>query len=66
MPDKHNGNLKPVMVFIHGGGFETGCGAEHGPEYLMEFDVILVTVNYRLHVLGKSNRVGKYQPVKYE
>lgn len=46
------GVFKPVIVFIHGGAFESGSAIEHGPEYLMERDVVLVTVNYRLGVFG--------------
>ncbi|XP_043247663.1 carboxylesterase 1E-like [Amphibalanus amphitrite] len=44
----------PVMVYIHGGGFFFGDGdAEtHGPEYLMDEDVVVVTFNYRLGVFG--------------
>nr|CAD7427890.1 unnamed protein product [Timema monikensis] len=43
-----------VMVFIHGGEFYTGSGCTdlYGPEYLVEEDVVLVTLNYRLGVLG--------------
>lgn len=44
--------LKPVIVYIHGGGFETGSAMEHGPEYLMERDIVLVTTNYRLGAFG--------------
>uniref|UniRef100_A0A1B6CW08 Carboxylic ester hydrolase n=1 Tax=Clastoptera arizonana TaxID=38151 RepID=A0A1B6CW08_9HEMI len=46
--------LKPVMVFIHGGGFFFGSGSPHlfGPELLIEEDVVLVTFNYRLGALG--------------
>lgn len=40
------------MVFIHGGGFEMGSGDEYSAEYLIEYGVILVTVNYRLNVFG--------------
>lgn len=43
---------RPVIVFIHGGGFETGSAIEHGPEYLMERDVVLVTIQYRLGAFG--------------
>lgn len=41
-----------VMVFIHGGGYAIGSGNEnlHGPDFLIEQNVILVTVNYRLGV----------------
>ncbi|KAJ8732437.1 hypothetical protein PYW07_015036 [Mythimna separata] len=44
----------PVMVYIHGGAFMSGSGnAEtYGPEYFFQHDVIVVTVNYRLEVLG--------------
>ncbi|KAM3961877.1 juvenile hormone esterase-like isoform 2-T2 [Aphomia sociella] len=44
----------PVMVFIHGGAFTSGSGNSDvfGPDYLLQHDVILVTINYRLEVLG--------------
>lgn len=44
----------PVMVYIHGGAFMSGSGNSdtYGPEYLLQHDVILVTINYRLEVLG--------------
>ncbi|KAI8421995.1 hypothetical protein MSG28_009901 [Choristoneura fumiferana] len=52
-------DLKPekqfaVMVFIHGGGFKLGSGNDdnYGPDFLVEHDVVLVTINYRLDVLG--------------
>jgi len=44
----------PVMVWIHGGGFAVGSGAE--PRYdgakLAARGIIVVTVNHRLNVLG--------------
>ncbi|KOB77961.1 Carboxylesterase CXE26 [Operophtera brumata] len=44
----------PVMVWIHGGGFYTGSGNSdfYGPDFIIAHDVILVTFNYRLEVLG--------------
>ncbi|XP_063381518.1 juvenile hormone esterase-like [Cydia fagiglandana] len=44
----------PVMVWIHGGGFVFGSGNDdsYGPEFLVRHDVVLVTFNYRLEVLG--------------
>ncbi|KAI8422006.1 hypothetical protein MSG28_009911 [Choristoneura fumiferana] len=52
-------NLKPtkplpVMVWIHGGGFFSGSGSDltYGPEFLIRHDVIYVSINYRLDVLG--------------
>ncbi|KAI5639509.1 carboxylesterase family domain-containing protein [Phthorimaea operculella] len=44
----------PVMFWIHGGGFFSGNGNDdnYGPDYLVRHDVILVTINYRLDILG--------------
>ncbi|CAH4029009.1 unnamed protein product [Pieris brassicae] len=44
----------PVMVFIHGGSFRDGSGSPYiyGPEFLVNHNVILVTLNYSLQVLG--------------
>ncbi len=43
----------PVMVWIHGGGFQWGSGAIYGAERLAERgDVAVVTLNYRLNVFG--------------
>lgn len=48
--------LMPVVVWVHGGSFEFGSGGveEHDPEYWMRHDVVIVTFNYRLGVLGQS------------
>ena len=45
-------NDLPVMVWFHGGGFTSGQASMYGPEHLLDKDVILVTVNYRLGPLG--------------
>lgn len=47
-------DLLPVMVFIHGGGWVTGSGnsKHYSPVYLLDKDVVLVTVQYRLGPLG--------------
>ncbi|XP_058123887.1 juvenile hormone esterase [Anopheles coustani] len=44
----------PVMVFIHGGAFLFGSGNSdcYSPEYLLQEDVVVVTLNYRLGALG--------------
>jgi poly(3-hydroxybutyrate) depolymerase len=51
---------KAVMVWLHGGAFSFGSGNTeiYGPDYLMEGDVVLVTVNYRLGPLGNHNQAG--------
>ncbi|MFO0604616.1 MAG: carboxylesterase family protein [Polyangiales bacterium] len=44
---------RPVMVWIHGGGFVVGSGDEYDAARLAtEGNVVVVTVNYRLGVLG--------------
>ena len=46
---------RPVLVFIHGGGFEAGAGSlagYSGHELVRSGDIVVVTFNYRLGVLG--------------
>ncbi|MFB2579775.1 carboxylesterase/lipase family protein [Herbiconiux sp. P15] len=46
---------KPVMVWIHGGGYFQGSTAQRfydGRNLASEGDVVVVTVNYRLGVIG--------------
>lgn len=47
-------NLRPVIAFIHPGGFYilSGSSSNFGADYLMEEDIVLVTFNYRLAFLG--------------
>merc|ERR1719334_1685771 len=45
-------SLLPVLVFFHGGGMIAGASNEYQPQFFMDHDVIVVTVNYRLGVLG--------------
>lgn len=49
-----DGAFLPVMVFIHGGGFKFGSGntSLYGADYLVEKDVVVVTINYRCGPLG--------------
>jgi len=44
---------RPVMFWIHGGGFTTGTGAAlDGARLVLRGDVVMVSINYRLGVLG--------------
>jgi para-nitrobenzyl esterase len=46
---------RPVMVWIHGGGFQTGSGSVpwyHGTRLAARHDVVVVSINYRLGALG--------------
>lgn len=47
-------SCKPVMVWIHGGAFAFGSGNDdiYGPDYLIEHNIVLVTMNYRLGPIG--------------
>lgn len=49
-----NATLRPVMFWIHGGGFTSGSGNTdiYGPEFLVANDIVLVTTNYRVGLLG--------------
>ncbi|KAG5320866.1 EST6 protein, partial [Acromyrmex heyeri] len=42
----------PVLFWIHGGAFQFGSGMLYSAKYLMDSDVILVTINYRLGPMG--------------
>ncbi|XP_021956499.1 venom carboxylesterase-6 [Folsomia candida] len=42
----------PVMVWIHGGGWFFSSSSLYGPAYLLDEDVVLVSMNYRLGSLG--------------
>jgi para-nitrobenzyl esterase len=55
-PDNTNGKAKPVMFWIHGGAFITGSGNPYdGTDLATRGDMIVVTINYRLGVLGFVN-----------
>uniref|UniRef100_A0A182UF38 Carboxylic ester hydrolase n=1 Tax=Anopheles melas TaxID=34690 RepID=A0A182UF38_9DIPT len=43
---------RPVMVFIHGGAFVVGSASLYEPDYLLEKDIVLVSIQYRLGPLG--------------
>ncbi|XP_043467862.1 juvenile hormone esterase-like [Leptopilina heterotoma] len=47
-----NKTLLPVMVFIHGGAFFFGSGNDYKANYIMDKNVIFVTINYRLGIFG--------------
>jgi len=50
-----DGGRRPVMVWVHGGSFVSGSGAGalyRGGMLAREGDVVVVTINYRLGLLG--------------
>lgn len=51
-----DGKKRPVMVWLHGGGFESGSAIEHiayeGENMCRIGQVVVVSINHRLNVLG--------------
>jgi para-nitrobenzyl esterase len=54
-PAKNAAKPYPVLVWIHGGGLNSGHGSEWGPmgaNNVLQKGVILVSINYRLGIFG--------------
>jgi len=62
-PGVNDNKKRPVMVWLHGGGFAAGSGQEllsyDGENLARRGDVVVVTLNHRLNVLGYLN-LAKY------
>lgn len=54
--------MLPVMVYIHGGAFVRGdaTSSSAGPTYILDYDVVLVSIQYRLGVLGFLSTGDKF------
>jgi para-nitrobenzyl esterase len=53
-----SGRKRPVMFWCHGGGFASGSGSSpdnDGTNLARRGDVVIVTINHRLNVLGFAN-----------
>ena len=54
-PGLKDGRKRPVMVWLHGGGFSSGSGSGRildGTRLARADDVVVVTINHRLNVFG--------------
>jgi para-nitrobenzyl esterase len=55
-PAVNDGKKRPVLVWIHGGGYASGSSQElrpyDGERLAREHDVVLVSMNHRLNVFG--------------
>ncbi len=54
-PGMNDGEKRPVMVWLHGGGFSTGSANEatyDGENLSRSGDVVVVSVNHRLNIFG--------------
>ncbi len=58
----NDGKKRPVFVWFHGGGFATGSGIDlpcyEGRALAEKGDIVVVTVNHRLNVLGYFDMSG--------
>ncbi|XP_031354604.1 venom carboxylesterase-6-like isoform X2 [Photinus pyralis] len=54
LPTKRHNPKRPVLFFIHPGGFYSMTSASNwaGPQYFIDQDVVMVVINYRLGSLG--------------
>jgi len=62
-PAVNDGRKRPVMFWCHGGGFATGSGSSPGTDgtnLARRGDVVVVSVNHRLNVLGFTNLVEAF------
>jgi len=54
-PGVNDARKRPVMVWLHGGGFASGAGSAHsfdGNFLARSGDVVVVSVNHRLNIFG--------------
>jgi para-nitrobenzyl esterase len=63
-PGLRDGRRRPVVVWIHGGGYSAGSGSgsrTDGSNIAREQDVVEVSINHRLFALGYTN-LGAIDP----
>ena len=54
-PSAARGGRRPVMVWLHGGGFANGSGSYSiyaGNELARQHDVVAISINHRLNIMG--------------
>jgi para-nitrobenzyl esterase len=61
-PEINGQHKRPVMVYMHGGGFANGCGHDllsyEGESLARNHDAVLVNHNHRLNAFGYLNLSG--------
>ena len=65
---KHPGEAnakRPVLVWIHGGAFIFGGAVLYPPDYILEEDVVLVVIQYRLNIFGFMSLEDEAMPGNY-
>lgn len=68
-PGIHDGKKRPVMFWIHGGGYTAGSSQElpsyDGESVSRKGDVVVVSINHRLNVLGFLDLSAYGEKFKY-
>jgi para-nitrobenzyl esterase len=68
-PGINDGKKRPVLFWIHGGGFTAGSSQElpgyHGENLARKGDVVVVSINHRLNVLGFLDLSAYGEKYKY-
>ena len=54
LPETGSNQLKPVLVYIHGGRWLVGTASSrfYSPTYLVDQDIVVVNIQYRLGAFG--------------
>ncbi len=45
--------MRPVLVYLHSGGFRSGSGDMYGPHLFMDEFIVFVSFNHRLGIFGE-------------
>ena len=67
-PAINDGAKRPVMVWLHGGGFQSGSSADvttDGENLSRRGDVVVVSINHRLNVIGHLDLSAYGEKYKY-
>lgn len=56
---------KPVMLWLHGGGFDSGTSAWNPGMGLAKKDVVVVSINHRLNIMGFLDLGGVSEKYKH-
>ena len=57
-PALNDSRKRPIMLWLHGGGFRNGSGSNpgwDGTNLCLRGDVVVVTINHRLDTMGFAN-----------
>lgn len=57
--------LRSVIIYVHGGGFYEGSNTfDHdvGAQYIMDYNIIFIAINYRLNIFGFISTGTKHAP----